>query len=100
VGCLFAAFADPQPVAELVPQSNGVRIRTVVVFVTDGGRGWAVAPMLKVVREPGGYVVECHPILEDNVLRGDVRSVAEALGYEVHAEHLDIGRVYLKPQSA
>jgi N-acetylmuramoyl-L-alanine amidase len=51
---------------------------------------------LKVILEPGAGVVVCRPVIENNVLRGDVRAVAEALGYEVHAEHLDIGRVYLK----
>lgn len=55
---------------------------------------------LKVVLEPGGHIVPCRPVLENNVLRGDVRVVAEALGYEVHAEHLDIGRVYLKVKGA
>lgn len=52
---------------------------------------------LKVVREPGGVVVPCKVAMEGDRLRCNLRELAEALGWDVHAEHLsERGRVYLK----
>ena len=46
------------------------------------------------------YVIPCHPKVENNVLRGDLRAVVEALGWTVDASHLsETGRVYIKPDS-
>jgi hypothetical protein len=52
---------------------------------------------LQVVREPGGVVVPCEVAMEGDRLRCNLRELAEALGWDVHAEHLaERGRVYLK----
>lgn len=43
---------------------------------------------LKVVLLPGSQVIDCRPAIEAGVTRCDLRPVAEALGYEVIADHL------------
>ena len=43
---------------------------------------------LKVVLLPGSQVIDCHPVIEQGTTRCDLRPVAEALGYEVIADHL------------
>lgn len=44
--------------------------------------------VLKVVLLPGSDVISCRPEIEGGVTRCDLRAVAEALGYEVIAEHI------------
>lgn len=58
---------------------------------TDGGQGWP----LKVVLLPGNELVDCSARLERGVTRCDLRPLAEALGYAVHAHISDQGKVYV-----
>jgi hypothetical protein len=52
----------------------------------------------KVVLLPGSTVIPCHARLEGDTTRCDLRSLAEALGYEV-IDHLDEqGKLYLSPR--
>ena len=54
---------------------------------------------LKVVLLPGSEVVTCRPQIEDGVTRCDLRPLAEALGYEVIADHLaEQNKIYLRKQ--
>lgn len=55
----------------------------------------------KVVLLPGSELVHCRAVVEDGVTRVDLRPLAEALGYEVVAEHLvGQGKLYLRPRPA
>jgi len=47
---------------------------------------------LKVVLLPGSQVIDCRPAVEAGVTRCDLRQLAEALGYEVIADHLSTQR--------
>ena len=52
---------------------------------------------LKVVLLPGSEPIACRPQIEDGVTRVDLRSLAEALGYEVITDHLaDQNKIYLR----
>ena len=52
----------------------------------------------RIVLEPGGVIVRCNAELVDGVTRCDLRALAEAVGLEVHGEHLDErNAIYLKP---
>ncbi len=52
---------------------------------------------LKVILLPGSTIVPCHPTMEGDTVRADLRPLAEALAYEVIAEHLaSQGKVYLR----
>lgn len=56
----------------------------------------APAP-LRVVLLPGSCVVGCSPEIADGVTRCDLRPLAEALGYEVIAEHIPTqNKIYLR----
>ena len=52
---------------------------------------------LKVVLLPGSTVIDCRPAIEQGTARCDLRPLAEALGYEVIAEHLSTqNKLYLR----
>jgi len=52
---------------------------------------------LKVVLLPGSQVIDCRPCLEGGVTRVDLRPVAEALDWEVIANHIgDQNKIYLR----
>lgn len=56
---------------------------------------------LKVVLLPGSTVIDCHPDIEQDTARCDLRPVADALGYEVIADHLSTQRkIYLRGRDA
>lgn len=56
---------------------------------------------LMVVRLPGSYIVDCRPELVDGVTRCDLRPIAEALGWEVIADHLPMqNKLYLRRPEA
>jgi len=46
---------------------------------------------------PGSELIPCRPEIEDGVCRADLRTLAEALGYEVIANHLaEDGKIYIR----
>lgn len=52
---------------------------------------------LRVVLLPGSTVIDCHPAVDAGVTRCDLRPLAEGLGYEVIADHLNTQRkLYLR----
>ena len=52
---------------------------------------------LKIILLPGSQIISCRPEIEDGVCRVDLRSLAEALGYEVISEHLaEQNKIYLR----
>jgi len=63
--------------------------------------GAPTEPPLLIVRLPGSTVVDCRPELVDGVTRCDLRPLAEALGWEVIADHLTTqNKVYLRRPEA
>lgn len=60
---------------------------------------WAVGHVpreLKVVLLPENIVIPCRPEIKDGTARCDLRPLAEALGYNVHAQHIPRqGKIYL-----
>lgn len=63
--------------------------------------GAPTEPPLLIVRLPGSTVVDCRPELVDGVTRCDLRPLAEALGWEVIADHLHTqNKVYLRRPEA
>ena len=55
----------------------------------------------KVVLLPGSQVIDCRPEVDAGVTRCDLRQLAEALGYEVIADHLSTQRkIYLRGRDA
>ncbi len=63
--------------------------------------GVPVESPLLIIRLPGSYIVDCRPELVDGVTRCDLRPLAEALGWEVIADHLTTqNKLYLRRPEA
>jgi len=86
------------------PRTPGTKISTLTPALRARVTGYyapmasAVAAAPKVVLLPANEVIACAAKLEGEVVRCELRALAEALGYEVTDHLADQGKVYLQQQ--